>query len=80
MLTEDVKPESVEEAPKQRVMNLSDRCDSCGAEAFVWVTGISGDLLFCAHHFNRWEDKIREFAFEIIDEREWINKKPTASY
>lgn len=63
-----------------RQLTTMDRCDSCNAQAFVWVNGVSGDLLFCAHHFNKWEDRIREFAFEIIDEREFINAKPTASY
>lgn len=62
-----------------RVLKLNDRCDRCGAEAFVWANGVSGDLLFCAHHFKKWEDKIREFAFEIIDEREFINAKPQGS-
>lgn len=77
MLTEETKTEEIKET---RTLTLGDRCDSCGAEAFVWVNGISGDLLFCAHHFNKWEDKIREFAYEIVDERNWINKKAEGSY
>lgn len=76
MLTEKVQPEV--ELTEQRTLTLVDRCDSCGAEAFVWANGVTGDLLFCAHHFNKYEEKIREFAFEIIDEREWINKKPSS--
>lgn len=77
MLKEETK---LEEVRQVRTLNLGDRCDSCGAEAFVWANGFSGDLLFCAHHFQKWEDKIREFAFEIIDERDWINKKAEGSY
>lgn len=65
---------------KVRQLTAMDRCDSCNAQAFVWVNGVSGDLLFCGHHFTKWESKIREFAFEVIDEREYINDKPTASY
>lgn len=65
---------------KVRQLTAMDRCDSCNAQAFVWVNGVSGDLLFCAHHFAKWENKIREFAFEVIDEREYINPKPMASY
>lgn len=75
MLKEELDKEAEVEA---RTMKAADRCDSCGAEAFVWVNGVTGDLLFCAHHFNKHEAKIREFAFEIIDEREWINKKPSS--
>ena len=63
----------IEAEEKQFVLTAMDRCDSCGAQAFVWVNGVSGDLLFCAHHFKKWEPKIRKFAFEIVDEREKIN-------
>lgn len=56
------------------VLTAMDRCDYCGAQAYVNVTGVSGDLMFCAHHFTKWESKIREFAFEIIDEREKLNE------
>ena len=59
---------------KDFTLTAMDRCDSCGAQAYVHVTGVSGDLLFCSHHFNKWEEKIREFAFEIIDEREKLNE------
>ena len=32
-------------------LNASDRCDRCGAQAFVRVTMASGfELFFCAHH------------------------------
>lgn len=58
---------------KVRQLTAMDRCDSCNAQAYVWVNGITGDLLFCGHHFNKWEDKIKEFAFEVIDEREYLN-------
>ena len=34
-------------------LSLSDRCDSCGAQAFVRATMPSGTaLLFCGHHAN----------------------------
>lgn len=62
------------EEKKDFILTALDRCDSCGAQAFVWVNGVSGDLLFCAHHFSKWEDKIREFAFEVVDEREKLNE------
>lgn len=58
---------------KVRQLTAMDRCDSCSAQAYVWVNGVTGDLLFCGHHFNKWEGKIKEFAFEIIDERDFLN-------
>jgi hypothetical protein len=57
-------------------LNASDRCDSCGAQAYVWVNGVSGDLLFCGHHYNKivdnavGYDKMMKFAYQIVDERE----------
>ena len=62
---------------RERQTQTADRCDSCGAEAFVWINGINGDLYFCGHHFTKHEAKIREYAFEIVDDREFINAKPS---
>lgn len=48
-----------------------DRCDVCDAQAYVQVKGVSGDLLFCGHHFKKADgEKLRAFAFEIVDERD----------
>lgn len=58
--------ESVEETD---TLNATDRCDRCGSRAYVWLNGVTGDLLFCGHHFNKYEDKLRAYAFEIVDER-----------
>lgn len=55
-------------------LTAMDRCDRCKAQAYVLVKGVSGDLLFCGHHFHKYEDKLREFAFEIVDERERLNE------
>jgi hypothetical protein len=61
---------------KEWVLSAINRCDSCAAEALVKVTGLSGDLMFCGHHYNRIMDnpkgykKMMEFAVTIIDERE----------
>ena len=67
----------VEAKEKEWVLNASDRCDSgCNAQAYVYVKGIDGDLLFCAHHYNKimdnavGYDKMMSFAIEIIDERD----------
>jgi hypothetical protein len=49
---------------------VSDRCDSCGSQAYVRVTGVTGSLDFCGHHYNKYEEKLSKFAYETIDERE----------
>jgi hypothetical protein len=72
----------VEEAVKTKewTLRIADRCDAkdCGAQAYVNVKGISGELLFCSHHFNKFDgDKLQAFAFEIIDERERLIENRT---
>jgi hypothetical protein len=62
---------------KEWVLNANDRCDSgCNAQAYVYVKGLDGDLLFCAHHYEKimsnpsGYEKMMSFAIEIVDERE----------
>ena len=62
---------------KERILTLNDRCDTgdCGAAALTKVTGVTGDLFFCGHHYNKIVDspksyeKLMDFAYNIIDER-----------
>ena len=61
------------------VLNAHDRCDSCGSQAYVWVNGVNGDLIFCGHHFVKNEVKLRAYAFEIIDERHKLEVKRESS-
>jgi hypothetical protein len=65
-----------EEVVKEWVLKATDRCDSCAAEALVMVTGLSGDLMFCGHHYNKIMDnpegykKMMSFALTVLDERD----------
>ena len=60
---------------KQWTLSPLNRCDRCNAEALVQVTGLSGDLMFCGHHYNKIMDnsigykKMMEFAITVVDER-----------
>lgn len=45
-----------------------DRCDNCGAQAYVHVLFETGDLLFCNHHYTKNKDAIAGIAIEITDE------------
>jgi hypothetical protein len=62
--------------PKEWLLSANDRCDSCSAQALVKVTGLSGDLMFCGHHYNKIMDnpegykKMMSFMLTVIDERE----------
>ena len=70
-----------EEAPvvQERQLKVIDRCDQCGSQAFVLVKLISGELMFCGHHYNKHKDKLNNQAYEIVDERHFINEKPSQS-
>ena len=57
-----------------------DRCDRCGAQAYVRVTLTSGaDLLFCAHHYRGNETPLRELAAAIHDESERLVDVPAVA-
>jgi hypothetical protein len=50
-------------------LSAVDRCDRCGAQAYVRVELAGGaELLFCAHHARQHEDKLRQVAITIHDE------------
>ena len=64
-----VEPTEVLEV-KKYILSPIDRCDSCSAEALVLVKGVTGELMFCGHHYNKNEKAIANFAYEVIDERD----------
>jgi len=57
------------------LLDATDRCDRCSAQAYVKVIGKVGELSFCGHHYNKimdnavGYDKMMKFAVEIVDER-----------
>lgn len=50
-------------------LNALDRCDRCGAQAYVRATLLNGgELLFCAHHGKEYAEKLKTVAATIHDE------------
>ena len=49
-------------------LTAADRCDSCGAQAYIAAEVNGSELLFCAHHGRKYEDKLREVATSWHDE------------
>ncbi len=45
-----------------------DRCDSCGAQAYIAAEVNGSELLFCAHHGRKYEEKLRAIATSWHDE------------
>ena len=61
-------------------LTAADRCDRCGAQAYVRVVLSKSDLLFCAHHGRQHELRLREVAREFHDETARLSGTPkTAS-
>lgn len=54
---------------EETTLNTADRCDRCGAQAYVRATLPGGsELLFCGHHSKEHADKLKQVALKIQDE------------
>lgn len=49
-------------------LTAADRCDSCGAQAYIRVTMSAGELMFCAHHGKKYQEKLTDLAQGWHDE------------
>jgi hypothetical protein len=57
-----------------------DRCDRCGAQAYVRVEfAAGGELLFCAHHAREHAEKLQQVAAAIQDETNRLAPVPPAN-
>jgi hypothetical protein len=55
------------------LLTALDRCDRCGARAYVRVLLPSRlELMFCAHHNRQYAAALAEIAVEIQDETELL--------
>lgn len=59
---------TVGELDSPYTLTALDRCDSCGAQAYIRVIMSSGDLLFCAHHGAKYKASLSATALEWHDE------------
>ena len=55
-------------------LTAPNRCDRRGAQAFLRVVLASGHLLFCGHHANAYEEKLRASAVDCVDETASLNR------
>ena len=56
-------------------LTAMDRCDRCGAQAYVRVLLPSRlDLLFCAHHNRQYANALTKIAVEIHDETDRLTR------
>ena len=67
-------------APSSASLSAADRCDRCGAQAYLRVELQSGgELLFCAHHAREHGDKLKEIAATVIDETHKLTQTPAVA-
>lgn len=58
-------------------LTAHDRCDACGAQAYVRVTLDAGQLFFCAHHARKHSARLAQVATHIHDESERLREPAT---
>ena len=58
-------------------LTAADRCDRCGARAYIRVVlPGGGELLFCAHHGRAHQDALRAADAEIQDQSDALASTP----
>jgi hypothetical protein len=60
-------------------LSIADRCDRCGAQAFVRAVFVTGELTFCGHHGRELHIALERDAILFEDATELINPKPSPS-
>ena len=54
-------------------LKATDRCDRCGAQAYIRATlPSSAELLFCAHHYAEHRPTLRDQGATIHDESQQL--------
>lgn len=61
--------ETLSYQPLRAELTAQDRCDACGAQAYVAVEAYGSELLYCAHHASKYEAKLKAVATSWHDER-----------
>jgi hypothetical protein len=57
-------------------LTAADRCDRCGAQAYVRVILASGlELIFCAHHGREYDAKLRALDAQISDQSARLHER-----
>lgn len=60
-------------------LTAADRCDRCGAQAYVRVVLPSGELLFCSHHARHHAAAFADVAVHVQDETNRLLEEHGAS-
>jgi hypothetical protein len=76
---EGMRPQMTTAVAPSSPLTAVDRCDRCGAQAYLRVElAGGGELLFCAHHAREHGDRLREIAVTVHDETGRLVDTPAA--
>jgi len=77
---DEMRPNVTTALAPSSALSAADRCDRCGAQAYVRVTLTSGgELLFCAHHGREHAEKLKSIAVTIHDETSRLSDIPSTA-
>jgi hypothetical protein len=61
-------------------LTAADRCDRCGAQAYVRASLVTGGvLLFCAHHANEHRPALEAAGAVFYDESDRLEETPASA-
>ena len=55
------------------LLDMRDRCDSCGAQEYFRCFFDGGTLDFCNHHCTLYENTLKDVMLDVIDESEKLH-------
>ncbi len=56
-----------------------DRCDRCGAQAYVRAVLAAGELLFCAHHGREYGERLAREALLVQDNSSVLRRSSSSA-
>jgi hypothetical protein len=74
MMRSEAEMSTAAEIRELPALTALDRCDRCGAQAYLRVEVSEGlELLFCGHHAREHGDKLKAIAVNFVDETHKLN-------
>ena len=67
--------QTVSESPERELLAM-DRCDRCGAQAYMQAVKGNDELLFCGHHGREHLRVLVDQHWVVLDSTHKLNKKP----
>lgn len=73
-------PEITRPAEAGSPLTVADRCDKCGAQAFMRALFPGGgELLFCGHHGREYAAALSGSSVQLVDETDRLHERPESA-